>query len=331
MARRLPPKRPVPRRQPKRAQNAYAQRYAAQGRYYQTGRYDTGLGEQRARATRRAYKNAVYTPPVEKPWWKGAPTRVPKRPYAPGGAAQTAAPAQVPASAAAASGGGPIPGAGFYGQDMAMAEKAYSDATAMLTAQRRQRQVSAGMDEKWQVDPKSELGGYQQLLRGQGSQLDEAEQHGHERGLWGAGLGQQEGSNLRYGHRVQGLEFQNQLAAWEQEYNQGLAQAAMDRQMADLDAQQGGYEDAFNEGDFTPYDPTKVTAGKTKDLNRYLYGTYKQGKAKSPFAQSKNTYSRRATYVLGARANAMAKYYNKPKAKPKPKTKPKTKPKGKGK
>jgi len=138
-------------------------------------------------------------------------------------------------------GGSVIPNSGTYLEEQAMAQQAYDRAIAALTTQRKQRQISSGLGEDWQVDPLLQYGGYQQMLMGQAQELGAADDDAMSRGLQGAGLGRQAEGLARYGHTVQNLGFKNQMASWEQEYQGGRASAEYDKKAAMLRALQNAY------------------------------------------------------------------------------------------
>src|SRR5574337_1004570 len=147
-----------------------------------------------------------------------------------------------------------IPGQGAYLQSLPGAQSAYEQAVAKLTAQRRQQQYLAGLNADWSVDPLQQYGQYQQMLQNEGGALDQAAQQSQERGLFGSGLANQSQSALRYGQAAEQLGFKNQLSDWENQYQQGMAQAKQDQGAANLAAMQGAMNDAFNNYQFTPYD-----------------------------------------------------------------------------
>ena len=149
-----------------------------------------------------------------------------------------------------------IPGAGTYLQNQAGALNAYQRAVAQLTATRQGHQIQSGMGKDWSVDPNAQYGTYQQMLQGQGSMLDQADESSQQRGFFGAGLGNQAESPVRYGNAVAALGFQNQMADWENQYNQGMTGAKADQEAANLAALQGSYDNAYTNQDYTQYDPT---------------------------------------------------------------------------
>lgn len=148
-----------------------------------------------------------------------------------------------------------IPGAGVYLEEQLKAKSAYEKALAQLKAQRARQQISSGLGSDWEVDPNAQYGSYQAMLQGQGSELMAANEQAQSRGFFGAGLGNQGESMLRYGHAVQNLGFKNQLADWENQYQYGMSEAARAKAEADRAAMQGAYESAYQNEDYTPYDP----------------------------------------------------------------------------
>jgi hypothetical protein len=152
-------------------------------------------------------------------------------------------------------GGGVIPGAGTYLYEQAMAQGAYDKAIAALASQKSARQAAAGLGKDWNVDPMSQFGGYQQMLRGQGLELDDAEAQAMGRGLQGAGLGRQAEGMARYGHTVQNLGFRAQLSDWENEYQSGVGNAEFAKQQAMLEALRAAQEASYGDwGDSGGYD-----------------------------------------------------------------------------
>lgn len=148
-----------------------------------------------------------------------------------------------------------IPGAGTYLQSQAGAQSAYEKAKAQLEAQRAQRQISSGLGKDWQVDPRAQYGAYQQMLQQQGAGLDTNQEQNQQRGFFGRGLGNQGESMLRYANAAQALGFQNQLSSWENEYQQGLMDIQQQQQEAMLSALQDAQQYAYQNEDYTPYDP----------------------------------------------------------------------------
>lgn len=153
-----------------------------------------------------------------------------------------------------------IPNAGVYLADQNKAKSAYDQAVAQLKAQRAKRQITSGLGSDWNVDPNAQYGSYQQMLQGQGLQLQMAEGQAQERGFFGAGLGNQAESALRYGHAVENLGFKNQLTDWENEYQMGLTRAAQEQAAANYAAMQSAYDSGYSSGDFTDYGPQQPIA-----------------------------------------------------------------------
>lgn len=148
-----------------------------------------------------------------------------------------------------------IPGAGTYLQDQAKSQSAYERAKAQLMSQRRQKQISSGLNENYQADPHAQYGSYQQMLQGQGYELNQANEQAQQRGFFGAGLGNQAEGAIRYGHAVQNLGFKNSLADYESMYQTGMGDLERNRQEEMLAALQGAADYGVDNEDYTPYDP----------------------------------------------------------------------------
>lgn len=145
-----------------------------------------------------------------------------------------------------------IPGAGTYLEEQNKAQDAYAKAQAQLKAQRAQHQIQSGLGSNWEVDPRAQYGTYQQMLQGQGMALDQSHEEAQQRGFFGAGLGNQGESAVRYGNAVQSLGFQNQLADWENAYQIGLSDVARQKAEADKAALEAARAAAAAAGDYTP-------------------------------------------------------------------------------
>ena len=200
-----------------------------------------------------------------------------------------------------------IPGAGTYLQDQAKAQSAYERAKAALGAQRQQKQIGAGLNKDYQVDPNAQYGGYQQMLQGQGSELMQANEQAQQRGFFGPGLGNQAESAMRYGHAVQNLGFKNSMMDYENAYQVGIGDLERMKQEADLYALQQAQQQAFSGGDFTEpgYDPS------------YDQGPY-PGSEEPLYPEEGNLGMQ-----LPPGFNAGPLWAPKPKPKPKPQPKPK--------
>jgi hypothetical protein len=153
-----------------------------------------------------------------------------------------------------------IPGAGVYLQDQNNAQSAYDRAVAQLTATRAKQQIQSGLGSDWGVDPYAQYGSYQQMLQGQGGLLDASHESAEQRGFFGGGLGNQGETAIRYGNAVSALGFKNQLSDWENQYQQGMGQARADQAAANLAATQGGYDDAYQNQDYTSYGGPTTTS-----------------------------------------------------------------------
>lgn len=125
---------------------------------------------------------------------------------------------------------------------------AYSRAVARLKFNRAQQQSRSGLLGNWDVDPKVMYGTYQALLQRQGAELDQGLDMQNERGLWGGGLANQPERLIRYGQAVENLQFKNQLADWEADYQQGMADAQWQRQQELLANAYPQYEDGGDGG-----------------------------------------------------------------------------------
>lgn len=169
-------------------------------------------------------------------------------------------------------GGRLIPNAGVYLAEQNKAKSAYDQAVAQLKAQRAKRQITSGLGSDWNVDPNAQYGTYQQMLQGQGLQLMQAEGQAQERGFFGAGLGNQAESALRYGHAVENLGFKNQLTDWENEYQMGITRAEQERAAANMAALQAGYEGGYSEGDYTDYSGPPVYTSVASTARALLGG-----------------------------------------------------------
>jgi len=146
-----------------------------------------------------------------------------------------------------------IPGAGTYLQDQAKAQSAYERSKAQLMAQRAQKQIGAGLNEKYDVDPNSQYGTYQTMLQTQGGQLQQMNEQAMDRGFFGPGLGNQGESMLRYGQAVENLGFKNSLTDFENQYQAQMGDIERQNQESQLGAMQGaaydnGYPDMSGGG-----------------------------------------------------------------------------------
>lgn len=188
-----------------------------------------------------------------------------------------------------------IPGAGFYLQDQAKAQDAYQRATAQLGAQRAKQQITSGLGKDWQADPHAMYGTYQQMLQGQGAQLDQNIEQNQQRGFFGPGLGNQGEAAIRYGNAVQSLGFKNQLADWENQYQQGMTDALRAKNAAMLGSLQDAYDQAYSDGDYTTYDPTEDPmpdpTPTTTTRNPRDGGGYEQPRYTPPKVAKKPSYA----------------------------------------
>ena len=156
-----------------------------------------------------------------------------------------------------------IPLPGVYGQQQVLAKKAYDDAIRQINEKRNQTLTQFGMkasafDENgnvtsYEVDPTSQYGGYQSLLRGQGSALDAQRQSFLSRGVRG-GLANQAELLARQDMGQQEEQFRNQLTTSFSD----LAKARMDAEtgynQTILGIEQGAAQEAIQNRLFTPAD-----------------------------------------------------------------------------
>lgn len=189
-----------------------------------------------------------------------------------------------------------IPNAGTYMADQMKAKSAYERSVAQLKAQRARQQIQSGLRDDWQVDPRAQYGAYQQMLQGQGSELDAAQEMSQARGFFGGGLGNQGQSMLRYGHAVANLGFKNQLADWENQYQMGLAEAQRAQQEANMGSLEGAWGSAVDEGDYSfPIAPSssKLLYPKPKTSQQIIQAVIKAPAVKKYYAKGETKGSKK--------------------------------------
>jgi len=158
-----------------------------------------------------------------------------------------------PGGAAGTPGGAaPIPGAGIYGQQHAAVQKIYENSMAAARTQRDSLYNQAGVGADGKVNPLLQHGGYQMMLQGQGSALDQNLMANQDRGLFGAGLGNQGERALRFGQAADQLDFQRGVGQIGTDYAGAVQSAADQKQSSNLDVQRSAMIDAMNSNDYTP-------------------------------------------------------------------------------
>lgn len=155
-----------------------------------------------------------------------------------------------------------IPGVGLYGEQMALAEKAYEAALADITRRRNSLLQQLGMRpimdkngsiKSLVVDPKNPYGEYQQLRKSEATDLQATENDSLSRGLEAdEGLGGQPVSQLRYTQHVGDLNFtrnaMSNLGGLAREQQQALDQ----KNMTIMQAQEAALQAAMAAGAYGP-------------------------------------------------------------------------------
>ena len=187
----------------------------------------------------------------------------------------------------------PVPGvAGYAGAD-ALATKAYNNAMARYNQQRTNTLlkygVNKGTDGSYQLDPNNEYGSFHQMFQNQAAQ-DEAQQRQQAASGWGGDSGylanardklsyQRGGEQAAMGQALQGDIFN---------IDQGIQDAAYQRDAALYEATQAAAQDAINKQNFNPGDYSQVDQGVD----------YGQQPAPAPAAKA----AKPATHVVARRA-----------------------------
>lgn len=157
-----------------------------------------------------------------------------------------------------------IPGAGVYGQAVALAKKRYQQRLADINKQRQSTMRTAGFTgdidpetgliSGMRTDPYNRYGAYQQLNRVQAQRADEQFSENVGRGLGRGGLAAQNLGNLRYDFGREdasfGANLADQLAGLTRQqdedrfaYDQALYEAQLEAARAAAEAGDYGYAD----------------------------------------------------------------------------------------
>jgi hypothetical protein len=228
------------------------------------------------------------------------------------------------APGAAGFGGSPIPGAGTYGEQMAIAQKAYDNAIAQAKARKTQQFRMGGLLENGTVDPLSRYGTYQSMLQGQGADLDQLLESSYQRGIGGRGLGNQGERLARYQQALQNLGFQREVSSWNQDYANSITQAELERRDRMVAALQAARDNAY--GDWGPsgnYGPESNRGPSTTDWTSNLASTVRRRNSLRTRPRSTPSKAELSKYGWGAAATWA-------KSQPKPKPKPSSPPRQRG-
>lgn len=163
----------------------------------------------------------------------------------------------------------PIPGGDIYGWRKLDAEKAYQSALAQLSQRRtgilQQYGYAADFDPETgqagniRIDPNSQYGAVQQMLRGQAQQYDAAEAESQARGLGGVGLGAQASTEARYQGGRQTAALGSGLLGDLGSLSQAQLAAKQARDAAQWEAEWEASRAAIEDQAFTPADVSDLS------------------------------------------------------------------------
>jgi hypothetical protein len=155
-----------------------------------------------------------------------------------------------------------IPGVGLYGEQMALAEKAYEQALADIQRRRTALLQQLGMKpimgsngtiKSLVVDPKNPYGEYQQLRKSEATDLTATENDSLARGLSpDEGLGGQPISSLRYTQHVGDLNFTRNAMSNLGSLAREQQQAHDQKNMSIMQAQEAALQAAIAAGAYGP-------------------------------------------------------------------------------
>lgn len=242
-----------------------------------------------------------------------------------------------------------IPGGDIYGWRKLDAEKAYQQAIAMLGQRRsgilQQYGYAADFDPETgqarnvRIDPTSQYGAVQQMLRGQAQQYEAVDDESRARGLGGVGLGAQAMSEARWRGGLQTANLGRGLVGDLSDLAGGQMAAKQSRDAAIWQAEWEAAQAAIQDQAFTPAD----TSGLSYDYDEQDAPI--EAKPGTPTAAAQNKErAAAAARALALRSEAMNQRYGLGTYKPivnqrqmeiaaakKPLPKPKPAPKKKGK
>ena len=243
--------------------------------------------------------------------------------------------------------GSPIPGGDIYGWRKLDAEKAYQNAIAMLGQRRsgilQQYGYQADYDQETgqsrnvRIDPFSQYGAVQQMLRGQAQQYDAVDEESRARGLGGVGLGAQGMAEARYRGGAQTAQLGQGLVGDLADLAGGQMSAKQARDAAIWQAEWEAAQEAIKDQAFTPADlsdlpgddpdapggagpgTTPATAAAT---NKARAAAAARALAlRSEAMNQRYGLTTAAGRATAARSSALNAKYNLPKPAPKPKKK----------
>lgn len=158
------------------------------------------------------------------------------------------------APATAPSGQRPIPYAGIYLEQQALAQQAYEAALAQLNEQQTSLFNRFGLrmnNGKTEVDPLNQFGEYQQLRRQQATELDDIEANTRGRGLFG-GVAGQALNPARYAHGIQNLGLSNSFLDAFKGIQSQRNEALITKNRALMEAERDQLYNAIDNEDYTP-------------------------------------------------------------------------------
>jgi hypothetical protein len=172
--------------------------------------------------------------------------------------------------------GSTIPGYGTYGYQQLNAEKAYQQALAGISGRRRSLLSTYGYQADFDehglarnvhIDPNSQYGGVQQMLRGDAQASDQAEEGAIGRGLGsGEGLGAQGASDAQYQHGLHSKQLADSLMGGLSDLTQEQTGAEQTHSDSLWQIEHDAAQEALANQDFTPAapgDPIDETADDT--------------------------------------------------------------------
>lgn len=147
-----------------------------------------------------------------------------------------------------------------YAEQAVAANDAYNTAVDNVNAQRAQLYNTAGYNQDGSVDGTNLTGGYQQLQRSEGQQLEAQHEADAARNIGGQGIGAQNDSNLRYANGVAQAGFANDFLNSNNTLNSTNTAAYNTYQNALMNLQLQAIADARTNQTF-PTEPSAPAAG----------------------------------------------------------------------
>lgn len=221
--------------------------------------------------------------------------------------------------------GSTIPGYGTYGWQQLEAEKAFQQAITSIQGRRRSTLSGYGYASDFdaqgnptnvRIDPYSQTGQVQEMLRGDTQLADTAEEDAASRGLGSSGLGEQGVKAAELTHGVHSKQLGSALMGDLSDLTQERTQAEQSHNDAKWAIERQAAQDAITGQDFTPAKPG-TGAGEADDNE-----LYDQPNDTRPTQASALTPAQKARI-----AQLMKAYKRRPVKRPMPRPKPKPKPK----